>query len=312
MSHFQDYLLCLYFLIVSHLHIPVSYNSIPPEEYFAQTHTAEIDTLLSVSDIQDAVPDWDGRELGIDVRYLAGQDNDTQFTLLVDSNLLVYGCRDSLPLTCQLEGNPSSFSISPSGRFALVYDGISPADTARYMSSADLLTGEVVRFMIAEGSNFLQLEQWRGLVTDDGKVAYELPPGAFYRRYVMVDRIWKPAESDKSFYTASFVSQIGHRMLQISERQELSRVFILATSTDTLLSFDPGRACFEPILSNSGDIVLYSSSIGICAYYSGTGLIAGSLFDYSHTQPPVISSSDSCWACTFKNSNQGIIGDFTV
>lgn len=284
-------------------------NGLPPGEYISPLYTMQVDTLISSNTILRFAPDWDGERLGVDVRYLLDSGRTRQSTFLVGSYLLVFSDRDSIPVICHLEGKPAYFSISRSGLFALVYQQINTSDSARFLNLVDLRTGNIVNFKVAEGANFLQCDPFGVLVTDDGKIAVPRPLNAPHQVYVFEDNSWKEIDTGSDYLTAKFSSQAGNRLLQCFRDQV---GLILTTDLDILACFDPGRAYMNVILGNSGNTVLYSSTIGISAYYVESGGVTGDLFDYSGTQAPVVSASDSYWSCTFRHNSNRLTGDCIV
>lgn len=284
-------------------------NGLPPCEYISPIYTMQVDTLISSNTILRFAPDWDGERLGVDVRYLLDSGRTRQCTFLVGSYLLVFSDRDSVPVVCQLEGQPVYFSISRSGLFALIYQQIDTSDSARFLNLVDLRIGNIVNFKVAEGANFLQSDPFGVLVTDDGKIAIPRSLNAPHQAYVFEDSSWKGIDTGSDYLTDKFSSQAGNRLLQCSRDQV---GLILTTDLDILACFDPGRAYMNVILSNSGNTVLYSSTMGISAYYVESGEVTGDLFDYSGTQAPVVSASDSYWSCTFRHNSNTFTGDCIV
>ncbi len=287
-------------------------NGLPPGEYISPLYTMQVDTLISSNTILRFAPDWDGERLGVDVRYLLDPDRTHQCTFLVGSYLLVFSDRDSFPVICYLEGKPAYLSISRSGLFALVYQQINTSDSSRFLNLVDLRTGNIVNFKVAEGANFLQNDPFGVLVTDDGKIAISRSLNAPHQAYVFEDYFWKKIDLGSDYITVSFNSQAGSRMLQFPGNRDSSLGYIVSSNLDTLACFDPGRAYMNAVLANSGNTVLYSSTIGISAYYVESGVVTGDLFNYSGTQAPVVSASDSYWSCTFRHNSQGRTGECIV
>ncbi len=290
----------------------LSAYELPSGEYISPLRTMEVDTLVNCDTILRYAPDWDGERLGVDVRYLSGSSHTRQSTILAGSYLLVFSDTDSLPLVCLLEGQPAYFSISRSGLFALVYHQINSSDTARFITRIELRTGSTDEFKVVEGANFLQQYPCHVLISDDGKISVPDFLNASNQAYYFDEHIWKEIEPGSDYVTEPFTSQAGSRMLLMSGSWNSPFGYILSSNQDTLTSFDPGRSFMEAILTNSGNAVLYSSTIGISAYYMETGEITGDLFEYSGTQAPVVSGSDSYWSCTFRHVDNSITGDCIV
>lgn len=305
-------LILVHLLGVSISLFSLSPYEIPSGEYISPLRTMELDTLINCDTILRYAPDWDGERLGVDVRYLSGSTHTSQSTILAGSYLLVFSDSDSLPLVCHLEGQPAYFSISRSGLFALVYHRINTSDTARYVTRIDLRTGSIDEFKVVEGANFLQQYPCHVLISDEGKISVPNFLNASNQAYYFDEHIWKEIEPGSDYVIEPFSSQAGSRMLLMSGRWNSGRGYILSSNHDTLTRFDPGRSFMEAILTNSGNTVLYSSTIGISAYYMESGEITGDLFEYSGIQAPVVSASDSYWSCTFRHVDNSITGDCIV
>lgn len=284
-------------------------RELPPGEYISALYTMQVDTLISSETILRYAPDWDGERLGVDVRYLLDSGRTRQCTFMAGSNLLVFSDRDSVSVVCQLEGQPVYFSISRSGLFALIYQQIDTSDSARYLSRVHLRTGNIVDFMVVEGANFLQSNPFRVSITDEGKIVVPGFLNSLHQVYLFEDDFWKEIDLGSNYITVPFSSQTGNRLLQCFRDQV---GLILTTNLDTLACFDPGRAYMNAILANSGNTVLYSSTIGISAYYAENGEITGNLYDYSGIQTPVVSASDLYWSCTFRHNSNRITGECIV
>ena len=272
-----------------------SSQELPQGEYVFPIYTIHMDTLISAETILRYVPDWDGERLGIDVRYLLDSSNTRQCTFLAGSELLVFSDSDTVPMVCQLEGQPVYFSISRSGLFALIYQQIDTFDSARFLNRVDLRTGTIVDFKV--------------LISDKGKIAVPRFLDAFQQVYICENSSWREIDIRSEYLTAAFISQAGNRLLQCSRDQG---GLILTTDLDTLDCFDSGRAYLKATLSNSGNTVLYSSTNGISVYYSESGEVDGQLYNYSGVQAPVVSASDSCWSCVFRNNDQEGPGGYIV
>ena len=288
-----------------------SIDGLPVGEYLAPLQPLRIDTLMSVDDVLGSVPGWDRSRMGADVRYVDRSDGGWQITILADSTLLVFSESDTVPLVCPLENEPAAFSMSRSGSFALVYHQIAPSDTARYMSAVDLIDGSMTEFMVAQGSNFLQSSSWEGMVTDDGRLSFrtEFNGQVVATCYTAVNGTWLSGEAAEAVYTDPFTSQAGDQILLTTGRLGYSAIHVLTTDYDSLFSFDPGRAQLEPLLSNSGEAVIFSSDLGISVYHRESGVIDSDLFGLSTCiEPPVISASDRYWACTYHYRDQYTAG----
>lgn len=310
MIWFLKYTMSTFIALIEIVCFRQSPDVFPPGEYLAPFQPFCIDTLLTCSDIEESVKGWDFSQMGVDVRYLHGISEKTQITILTDSSLMVFCNRANFPLICCLENEPAAFSMSRSGRFALVYHQISMSDTARYLSTVKLRTGILSEYMIVQTSNFLQSMDYEGLVTDDGKLAFRHEySGTSFTRYAKMNGIWTSGEAAETRYTMLFSSQVGNRILMAKDRPEPSDIFVLTTGLDTLMSFDPGVRFYEPLLGNDGETVFFSSNMGMSVFHRADGGIDSSLLEYNHTQPPVVSLADSYWACTFRHiSDPGILG----
>ncbi len=304
LSHFIVHVLRFLYVLLG-----FSSQELPQGEYVSPFYTIHMDTLINAETIHRYVPDWDGERLGIDVRYLLDSSSTRQCTFLAGSKLLVFSDRDTVPIVCQLEGQPAYFSISRSGLFALIYQQIDTFDSARFLHRVDLRTGTIVDFKVAEGSNFLQSGECKVLISDEGMIAVPRFLDAFQQVYIYENSSWREIDTGSEYLTEEFSSQAGNRLLQCFRDQV---GLILTSKLDTLACFDPGRAYMNAILTNSGNTVLYSSTIGISAYYAESGEITGNLYDYSGIQAPVVSASDSYWSCTFRHNSNRITGESIV
>ncbi len=271
---------------------------LPGREYFSPMYQVQIDTLLTVDEIASYVPLWNREELGIDVRYTLNEDGFWQCICLVDSTMLKFTESDSTPLVIPINRMPTHFSISRSSGYALVYQQMNVGDIVRFLNRVDLISGEVVDFQVENTYN-LQSERNGAVITDDGcVVTYKKD---FYK--FTGDRAWiyrTGAQLDTGFQSTVFQHENGGRLLAIRE----SGGFILSTTLDTIAHFDPGRRYLNPIITNSGNKVLYSSQIGMSSFDAVSGTIEGSMFAFAGLQAPVISSSDIYWACAFNRGEE--------
>ena len=272
---------------------------LPDQGYISPFYQISIDTLFSTEDFIRFVPEWNKSELGVDVRYITEGEDNWQSICLIDSIMLKFTEGDSLPVTISLTRLPTHFSISRSSGFALVYQQVNTGDSVRYLNRVDLGTGEVIDFQVENTYNLFS-EPCGAIITDDGNVV------SFSGELFHFNMGRTNIRQNGVPYTLS-----SRRDLIDSESENLVLVFdaggtIVSTSNDTIAHFDTGRTFSYPVLTNSGERVLYSSSNGISSFDALTGDIESTLFSFSGQQAPIISSSDVFWACSFeRNAESG-------
>lgn len=271
----------------------------------SDSFTFATDTLFSIADIAGVIPEWNRRNLGIDIRFIKEDSTEYwQVILLLDSQLVRVSENRIEPSIYNIGGFPYSISVSRNASYVLAYQHVFIGDTVRNLNLIDI-SRENILDLCDENSINLTSEPYGAVVTEDGHVITYgfgeshsqavswIEDGRFHQEThsLSYNFGWLPIHSETSNRIVAARKSTG---------TSAATVVVYNSSLDTVACFDSGRSYLQLCIDCSGNTVLYANECGLGSYSVPEQSIVGNVSMGPSTQPPVVSASDIYWACSFE------------
>lgn len=225
--------------------------------------------------------------------------------ILLDSTLVVW--RESLePEKIQLDGDPGYFSLSPEGRFALIYH-IPGYDQVEGMLTRVNLIKKSLSSVRTASTMFMSAGRFGCSVTDGGLIIIRrFRGGSFVYRKLDADSsdFWEMPEVEDRLERLPIATTEDYLAFANNTSSGLNEIVILDNQGNDLFRFRTMRVYPKIVFSPDGASLVISSELGVSVYHSMSGELIREDIHGNASGDPVVSSSSTYWACSFRSCLQ--------